>query len=348
MKKHVLISCVKTKLDRPAKAKYLYMSSLFRMGYGYAKSLKPDNIFILSAKHGLISDKEVIKPYNVTLNNMKAADRRKWSERVLVELGRKADLQNDLFVFLAGIKYREYLLPHVRNHQIPMEGMDLFEQLAWLKERSKTWMCTKIHEIFNNLKRFSFPFNAKKIPNNGIYVLFEKKERGHGLDRIVRVGTHTGEKRLRSRLKEHFPKENKDRSIFRKNVGRVILSKAGDPFPQQWELDLTSSENKQKYSSQVDFSKLKKAEKQVSDVIQKNFSFVVFEVPDKERRLEIESKLISTVSLCDVCVPSSHWLGSQSPEERIRESGLWQEKHLYKSPLLEEDYRSICKMVGQS
>jgi len=111
-------------------------------------------------------------------------------------------------------------------------------------------------------------------------------------------------------------------------------------------LDFTSRENKQKYSSQVDFSKLlKQVEKQVSKVIQRDFSFAVFEVPDKDKRLEIVSKLISTVSLCDVCKPSSHWLGSHSPKNKIRESGLWLVNQLYKSPLLEEDYGYICKMV---
>jgi len=65
-------------------------------------------------------------------------------------------------------------------------------------------ICAKIHEMFNNCERFSFPFDTEKISQNGIYVLFEKKERGHELDRIVRVGTHTGERQLRSRLNSTF------------------------------------------------------------------------------------------------------------------------------------------------
>jgi hypothetical protein len=38
--------------------------------------------------------------------------------------------------------------------------------------------------------------------------------------------------------------------------------------------------------------------------IQQSFTFVVFPVEDKIKRLEIESKIISTVSLCDDCRPS--------------------------------------------
>ncbi|MSP93707.1 MAG: hypothetical protein EXR00_00415 [Alphaproteobacteria bacterium] len=33
---------------------------------------------------------------------------------------------------------------------------------------------------------------------------------------------------------------NKDRSIFRKHVGRCLLAKSGDPLLAQWEIDLTT------------------------------------------------------------------------------------------------------------
>jgi len=44
---------------------------------------------------------------------------------------------------------------------------------------------------------------------------------------------------LCSRLKQHFAKENKDRSVFRKNIGRCILNKANDDYLTKWEWDLT-------------------------------------------------------------------------------------------------------------
>ena len=93
---------------------------------------------------------------------------------------------------------------------------------------SKT--CNYLHKLFNSLSRFTFPFNDEKIPLNGIYVLFEKGQVGHNLDRIVRIGTHMGDNQLRSRLNQHFLLENKDRSIFRKNIGRAILNKIKDPY----------------------------------------------------------------------------------------------------------------------
>lgn len=115
--------------------------------------------------------------------------------------------------------------------------------------------CEKLHNIFNRLNRFHFPFNESKIPKNGIYILFEKGEKGHNGDRIVRVGTHTGVDQLSSRLKQHFLNENKDRSIFRKNIGRAILNKRKDSFLDKWELDLTTRENKEKFSDKIDFNK---------------------------------------------------------------------------------------------
>jgi hypothetical protein len=345
MKEYVLISCVSQKLDHPALSKDLYTSPLFKLCYRYATSLKPDAIFVLSAKYGLVSCDQEIAPYNMTLNNMKTRGVKKWSERVLAELSKQTDLQKDLFIFLAGDKYRKFLLPHIRHCQIPMEGLRIGEQLSWLKKKLSMNICAGIHKLFNHLERFSFPFETEKIFYNGIYILFEKHEYGHGLDRIVRVGTHTGKKQLRPRLQQHFLKENKDRSILRKNVGRAILNKDNNPFIQQWELDLTSRKNRKKFSSQVDFSKQEQVEKKVSDYIQKHFSFVVFEVNDKKKRLELESKLISTVSLCAGCRPSANWLGLCSPKSKIRESGLWLINHLYKSPLTEQDLRSIVKLT---
>ena len=133
-------------------------------------------------------------------------------------------------------------------------------------------ICSEIHSIFHSAKRYTFPFNEDPIPLNGIYLLFEEGECGHQGDRIVRIGSHTGDNQLCSRLKQHFLLENKDRSIFRKNIGRTILNKNNDPFLKQWEYDLTSRKNKDLYSNCVDFTKQKEIEGQVSEYIQNNFS----------------------------------------------------------------------------
>jgi len=87
-----------------------------------------------------------------------------------------------------------------------------------------SYECSSVHKLTNELEKHSFPFDESTIPMNGVYVLFQKGEKGHQLDRIVRIGTHTGDNQLRSRLKQHFLFKNKDRSIFRKNIGRALLN----------------------------------------------------------------------------------------------------------------------------
>ena len=206
-------------------------------------------------------------------------------------------------------------------------------------------VCHEIHRIFNSIKRYNFPFNLDEIPLNGIYVLFEKGEFAHSDDRIVRIGTHTGKNQLRSRLNQHFVNEKKDRSIFRKNIGRAILYRNNDPFIHQWEIDLTPKSARQKYEASIDFHRQKEVEKEVTNYIQNKFSFIVFSIEDRKNRLELESKIISTISWCDECQHSNHWLGIHSPKLKIRKSGLWQVNGLYKEPLSEEDLNYLISVI---
>lgn len=206
-------------------------------------------------------------------------------------------------------------------------------------------ICQNIHELFWKEKRFHFPFDCDDIPLNGIYVLFQKAELGHNGDRIVRVGTHTGNNQLRSRLKQHFVNENKDRSIFRKNIGRCLLNKRNDPYLKIWELDLTPKINKNKYQNMVNKKYQSEIEKEVTKYLQDNFYFCVIRVDDKKERLSLESKIISTVSACTDCSPSKNWLGLFSPKKKIRESGLWLVNELYKKPLNENDYKRLIELL---
>ena len=185
-------------------------------------------------------------------------------------------------------------------------------------------ICQRLHKFFNALGRHNFPFKEDVLPENGLYILFEHGERAHGgIDRIVRIGTHRGRDNLRQRLSEHFLKKNKDRSIFRKNIGRALLNSRNDPFLAQWEIDLTPKAAREQYSGEVDLARLSEMENQVSAVIRNSFTFCVYPVEDRQRRLELEAGMIATVSHCTGCRPSKNWLGNYSPKKQIRESGLW-------------------------
>lgn len=131
----ILLSCVKSKLPTKARAEDLYTSALFRKSLAYARSLKPDQIFILSAKHGVLRLDDEVEPYEQTLNTMGVAKRKEWAEKVLGYLRSKVDFANDRFIILAGNRYREFLLSHLEHTELPMEGLAFGEQLHWLKER---------------------------------------------------------------------------------------------------------------------------------------------------------------------------------------------------------------------
>jgi cytoplasmic iron level regulating protein YaaA (DUF328/UPF0246 family) len=132
MKKIVLISCASQKRSSRSKAKDLYISALFKKNLAYARRLNPDTIYILSAKYGLLDLDTEIEPYNLTLNTMSAGNIRNWAERVLQQLREVVDVRQDHFIFLAGIKYRKYLIPHLVSYEIPMEGLTIGKQLQAL------------------------------------------------------------------------------------------------------------------------------------------------------------------------------------------------------------------------
>lgn len=201
--------------------------------------------------------------------------------------------------------------------------------------------CRTLHEIANARERHRFPFDDTAIPANGIYVLFEEGESAHDGRRIVRVGSHTGNDQLRGRLHEHFLRSNKDRSIFRKNIGRALLNDADDPFLEAWNLDLTSRRNRERYEDEVDLDRQAEVEPEVTERIRSRFSFAVFEVTDREERLELERKMIGTVARCKECGPSTDWFGLESPKRKIRESGLWQEQHLSHEPLTLQEVEEL-------
>ena len=129
------ISCVSKKLDHKALAQSLYISPLFQKNLKYAKKLNADKIFILSAKYGLLDLNDEIEPYNMTLNEMSNKEIKVWADNVLVTLGKVSQLDKDNFVFLAGNNYRKFLIAHLKNYEIPLQGLGIGKQLKWLTER---------------------------------------------------------------------------------------------------------------------------------------------------------------------------------------------------------------------
>ncbi len=97
-----------------------------------------DTWYILSAKYGLLRPDEVIRPYEQTLKDMPKADRLAWAERVQEALLRLLPPGAEV-VFLAGIRYRENLVPFLERQgftvKVPMAGLAFGPQLRWLKRQ---------------------------------------------------------------------------------------------------------------------------------------------------------------------------------------------------------------------
>ncbi len=136
MRTTVLISCASKKRPHRAKAQDLYVSPLFKLSLRYARSLDADAIFVLSARYGLVDLDQELEPYDVTLNEMSAQDVMRWADSVLGQLGQVADPERDRIVFLAGDRYRKYLLPYISHSEVPLRGLGIGKQMRFLKERT--------------------------------------------------------------------------------------------------------------------------------------------------------------------------------------------------------------------
>lgn len=84
----------------------------------------------------MINPSDLIEPYDVTLKNMSASQRKEWADQVFAEI--KPLLKpTDTIVMLAGVIYRENLVNKIEelgcNVKIPMEGLRIGEQNQWLK-----------------------------------------------------------------------------------------------------------------------------------------------------------------------------------------------------------------------
>jgi hypothetical protein len=134
-KRIVLLSCVSKKRTERARAEDVYISPLFRLSLAYARMLKPDAIFILSAKHGLVALDQEIDPYDVTLTNMSATERKRWASSVIQQLRAVPTVETDRFIFLAGERYIKDLKDHLSNYEDPMKGLSIGKRLAFLKQK---------------------------------------------------------------------------------------------------------------------------------------------------------------------------------------------------------------------
>jgi hypothetical protein len=147
----VLLSCTKSKTPYEAPAQELYSASpMFQKTLEYGKTLKPDKMFILSAKHHLVNLNQKLKPYDLTLKDFTAEEKEKWGEEVYREMKQRGiNPDKNKFIFLAGSEYVKPLLKYIpeSNVETPMGGKRFGQRLKWLNSQ-----LNKLQELFIKIK----------------------------------------------------------------------------------------------------------------------------------------------------------------------------------------------------
>jgi hypothetical protein len=155
MAKVVLLSCTKSKTKHAAPAQELYSASpMFQKTLEYGKSLKPDKMYILSAKHHLVPLTKTLEPYDKTLKEMPKDEKEKWGEETIKQM-KSAGInpEKDTFVFLTGSEYMKPFNQYIPDSNIekPMEGKRFGERLKWLNLQVQ-----KLTEAFKRLKNLIY------------------------------------------------------------------------------------------------------------------------------------------------------------------------------------------------
>jgi len=351
-----LISCVSAKRPCAAQARDLYTSAWFTKSRAFAEQ-RFDEWFILSAKHGLVEPTQIIEPYEDTLNNRPACQRQDWAKRVWAALCPRLN-HTDRVTILAGEKYRAYLVPLIEQHgcqvDVPMRGLGIGRQLQWLAHQLRQPTRTKdICRFYEALRKLEHGLRGKHVleqctadlpwPKKGVYFFFESGElrSESGEQRVVRIGTHgvsRGSKAtLWNRLRTHRGTGNglgnHRGSIFRLHVGAAIAARDPSASIPSWGKGQSAPVSVRQSEQGL--------ERLVSEHIG-SMSILWLAIEDESGpssdRAYIERNLIGLLvgKSGPADPPSDTWLGSFSPDARIRESGLWNLE------FLEYPYSSEC------
>lgn len=112
----------------------MYTGDLFKKSLMYARSLEPNEIYILSAQYGLLGLDDIIEPYEKTLNGATKTDQKRWAENVISQMESRRINFNDKAVFLCGKNYRKNIIQKFKNGVAPLSGMGIGKQLQFYNQ----------------------------------------------------------------------------------------------------------------------------------------------------------------------------------------------------------------------
>lgn len=343
-----LVACSAGKAPSKMPAKGLYTSALFRKSQAFANQYC-GRWFILSAKHHLVTPDERISPYDETLNDAAAKQRVAWANETFSQLCARCPPSASIML-LAGERYRRGLVPLLRHrgHEVmePLKGLSIGRQLQWLSRACQSSdRLRDTSRAYNLLKRLTTSQGMPRLGDissrglsaeRGVYFFFDDNE-SRIVDartlRLVRIGTH-GVSRgsgstLWQRLRTHRGGKdlggNHRGSVFRLHVGAALQRRAGYSMLRSWGRGRSAPLIVRQSEAAL--------ERRVSEYLAV-LRVAWIGVPDvpgpTSDRSFVERNLIALVSnqLAPTDLPSSLWLGRQSPTREIRESGLWNVNHV--------------------
>ncbi|MDW7730424.1 MAG: hypothetical protein SCJ94_10550 [Bacillota bacterium] len=197
-------------------------------------------------------------------------------------------------------------------------------------------MVREVYKLLKRLPRFNFYSDMRQMPDNGIYFFFEVGEYTiDGYNRLVRIGTHRSDGRLKKRLMQHY-KGNRNSSVFRKHLGGAIINR---DCPDEVRLGKWFNKNEPAPNG---------IENRVSDILEQNFYYSCLDFKNKKERLSLEEGLIALFAGDMLEKASTDWLGNYAVSENIKSSSLWNSEHTAGNRLTNEQFGHLCELVEES
>lgn len=151
----VFIGCGATKMKNACKARKMYVGNYVQLCLAYAQTFTTqDNIYILSAKYGVLPLEKVIEPYNKTLNNMNIQEKQDWKNMVIKQLEDIGINKDTEVVFICGTNYYTLLEDYFTNYKLPLPKQGIGVQQHFMIEELREYNKTHSPKILmNNLLR---------------------------------------------------------------------------------------------------------------------------------------------------------------------------------------------------
>lgn len=126
---------MKTKAPEPRPAEDLYISAYFQKMRRYVRATC-DDWRITSALYGLVQPREVIAPYNLTLNDMSRSEQRLWAEKVMAQIQASfADTRSTVLEVHGGRGYTRDLVSLLNSAGyhvvVPTPAVSIGERMHW-------------------------------------------------------------------------------------------------------------------------------------------------------------------------------------------------------------------------